>query len=287
MAERRRASLPWSRSRRQASHVHERLATVPFWWHSIDLGHGVVTPGYNDADYMRRVLDALRLPSLEGQSVLDIGAWDGYFSFEAERRGARPVVALDHYAWSLDYGVAAPELGLADPTPSRVLDSEVPEPLRDTPAAWRPDTLPGKRGFDVARELLGSGVEEIVGDFMDMDLDELGSFDLVLYLGVLYHMENPLAALRRVASVTRRLAVIETAAVVVAGAEDHALCEFYESDELQGDVGNWWAPNAKALTGLCRAAGFSSVELLDGHPYGPTTPETGLSRHRAIAHAWK
>ena len=263
------------------------MATVPFWWHSIDLGNGVVTPGHKGADYMRRELEALRLPPLEGKSVLDIGAWDGFYSFEAERRGARRVVALDHYAWSLDFGVAGPDRALADQTPPPVRDGEVPEPLRDTPTVWRPDTLPGKRGFDVARAELGSGVEELVADFMETDLDDLGTFDVVLYLGVLYHMENPLAALKRVASVAATLAVIETAAVLVAGADDHALCEFYESDELQGDGGNWWAPNAKALAGMCRAAGFSRVEVLDGHPYGGTPPESGLSRHRAIAHAWK
>jgi len=34
-----------------------------------------------------------------GKSVLDIGAYDGFFSFEAERRGARRVVATDQYCW--------------------------------------------------------------------------------------------------------------------------------------------------------------------------------------------
>ena len=287
MAERRWASLPWSRAQRRATQLREVAATVPFWWHSIDLGHGIVTPGHKHIEYLRRELEALRLPSLEGQSVLDVGAWDGFYSFEAERRGAERVVAVDHYAWSLDVGAAVADSGLADQTSQPLPETDVPEPLRSTPAVWRPDTLPGKRGFDVAHDALGSSVEGIVADFMEMDLDELGRFDVVLYLGVLYHMENPLGALRRVASVTRRLAVIETAAVIVAGAEDHALCEFYESDELQGDGGNWWAPNAKALAGMCRAAGFSRVELLDGHPYRGAAPESGIARHRTIAHAWK
>jgi 23S rRNA G2069 N7-methylase RlmK/C1962 C5-methylase RlmI len=47
-------------------------------------------------------LKALRLPDLRGKTVLDIGAYDGFFSFEAERRGAKQVVAMDYYVWALD-----------------------------------------------------------------------------------------------------------------------------------------------------------------------------------------
>jgi hypothetical protein len=59
------------------------------WFHRIDLGGGVVTAGEDDTPDK---LSTLGLPErLDGLSVLDIGAWDGFFSFEAERRGARRV----------------------------------------------------------------------------------------------------------------------------------------------------------------------------------------------------
>ncbi len=61
------------------------------WWHSIDLGDGVVTPGYKSPELLETELAALRLPDLAGRSVLDIAAWDGYFSFAAERLGAARV----------------------------------------------------------------------------------------------------------------------------------------------------------------------------------------------------
>ena len=54
---------------------------VKFWWHSIDLGQGVVTPGEKTPAVIARELKALRLPDLRGKSVLDIGAYDGYYSF--------------------------------------------------------------------------------------------------------------------------------------------------------------------------------------------------------------
>ena len=56
-----------------------------------------MTRGVDDTPLRLARLD---LPlSLAGESVLDIGAWDGFFSFEAERRGASRVVAADYYSW--------------------------------------------------------------------------------------------------------------------------------------------------------------------------------------------
>ena len=121
------------------------------WYHTIDLGHGVVTPG-----------------------VDDIGAWDGFFSFEAERRGAARVVASDFYAWHGE--------------------------------GW--GSGQGKAGFELARRALGSRVEDVDVDVMDLSPDRVGLFDIVLFLGVLYHLPNPLLALERVAAVTRSLLVL-------------------------------------------------------------------------------
>src|ERR1700731_3023867 len=76
--------------------LRERIARVS-WFHAIELRAGLVTPG---ADATRERLDVLRIPrALSGRSVLDVGAWDGFFSFAAERRGAARVVAADYFAW--------------------------------------------------------------------------------------------------------------------------------------------------------------------------------------------
>ena len=95
--------------------------------------------------------------------------------------GASRVVALDGYAWSVDWRayhkdhVAANEAGVRPPSP--------------TSRGTRADDLPGG-GFRRPREILGSRVEPVVGNYLTMDLHELGQFDVVLYLGVLYHMET-------------------------------------------------------------------------------------------------
>jgi tRNA (mo5U34)-methyltransferase len=263
---------------RRLQRADRLVSSVPFWWHSIPIEDGLVTPGYLSLDTMKRLLEELHLPEIKGKSVLDIGAWDGFYSFEAERRGAKRVTAIDHYVWSLDldaqqrYWRECQELGV------------VPRAYHEIPELWQPDELPGKQGFDAARRALGSNVDSVVDDFMTVDLDRLGRFDVVLFLGVLYHLEEPFEALKRLARVTDELAVISTQAIEVPGFEDHALCEFFESSELGADVSNWWAPNRPALVGMCRAAGFSTAEIVSSTP--EHTSETDkLQRVRLVAHA--
>ena len=77
---------------------------------------------------------------LRGRTVLDVGAWDGFFSFECERRGAERVVALDGPAW------------------------REPE--------WGPGGFGTRSGFDLARRALGSRVEDV-----ELELDEISPGD--------------------------------------------------------------------------------------------------------------
>jgi len=267
--------MAWPRGQRRR--LQERVDAVAFWWHSIDLGGGVQTAGRKSAGTLRDELKALALPDLTGKSVLDIGGWDGFFAFEAERRGAARVGVVDHYMWAMDVP------GQQAYWRRCMAEGIEPRPYHET-EFWHPDTLPGKRGFDVAREALGSRVEAFAVDFMTCDLEALGSWDVVLYLGVLYHMEDPLRALRRVAAVTRELAVVETEAIVLPGLEHEALWRFFPGAELNGDVSNWWAPNRTALLGALRAAGFASATGVSGPPAGLAEAPGGPHHYRLTAH---
>jgi tRNA (mo5U34)-methyltransferase len=273
--------------------VQAAVNEVGFWWHSIDVGQGVVTPGAKTQSVITDELQSLRLPDLTGKSVLDIGAYDGFYSFAAERMNAARVLALDRFARSIDLAGAA----------RYRLECKAkgiqPQPVESTPH-WQPHALPGKRGFDTAHRLLRSNVEVRVDEFMAMDGSALGTFDVVFYLGVLYHMQDPLGSLKRLASVTRELAVIETHAIAVPGYDHLELCEFYSGSQLNRDPSNWWGPNIKAIVGMCRAAGFSRVEIVAGRiprgararlKQGAIALLSVITRRpyyfRAVVHAWK
>jgi tRNA (mo5U34)-methyltransferase len=191
------------------------------WYHSIDLGNGIVTPG---VDPSASRLPKLRFPEdMTGRTALDIGAWDGFFSFEFERRGATRVMAVDSFSWS--------------------------------GAGWGT-----KAGFELARQVLGSSVEDRELEVLDLSPGSAGVFDVVLFAGVLYHLRHPLLALERVASVTGELLILETQADLV-GTRRPAMA-FYPGRDLNRDPSNWWAPNPPALVAMLRDVGFTRVEVV-------------------------
>lgn len=227
------------------------------WFHAIDLGQGVITPGR--VDPARQTLPRLRLPAdLTGKTVLDIGAWDGFFSFEAERRGARRVLATDSHAW------------------------------------WT-----RKPAFELARRALGSRVEDLDIDVMDLAPDRIGSFDVVLFLGVLYHLRHPMLALEKVFSVTADHLILET--VVDLTWTRYPAMRFYPGNELAGDASNWFGPNPAAVVGMLQAVGFRKVQIVSAQ-YRPLLYRIGrallkrkmykpfwpaIQNDRIVVHAWR
>lgn len=203
------------------------------WYHSIPLGNGIVTPGVDDTSLR---LPKIHLPEdLSGKTVLDVGAWDGFFSFEAERRGAERVLATDSFCWGGE--------------------------------GWGT-----KDGFQLARRALESKVEDRDIDVLDLSPEIVGTFDVVLMLGILYHMKHPMLALERVRSVTDERLIMST--FVDMTWWSRPAMAFYEGSEANADPTNWWGPNPAAVVGMLHAVGFRRVEIVDR----PT-----LLRHRVSA----
>ena len=276
----RNAEIPQGLERRAAK--RDRVAQIPKWWHSIDLGDGVLTPGHKTPAILEAELHDMDLPSLKGRSVLDIGAWDGFYSFITEQRGAARVVALDHFVWALDPVAAAAFQRHCE------REGVVVPPSDSVVGVWDEEGLPGKAGFDLCHEVLASNVETVVADFNTMDLSTLGSFDVVLYLGVIYHEPNPMNALMRLRSITEGVAIIESEMTYFPGREHSPIAEFFPGAELAGDATNWWVPNAACLEGLCRASGFARVEMKKGppRPFASLAPGSEAVHYRGIFHAF-
>lgn len=111
--------------------------------------------------------------------------------------------------------------------------------------------------FRLAHKSLGSRVDYRILDVDELSPDAVGLFDYVLCLGVVYHLRHPLLGLEKICSVTADTAFIES---YVTSADACSL-EFYETDELGGQIDNWYGPSVNGLLALCRSAGFARVAL--------------------------
>jgi tRNA (mo5U34)-methyltransferase len=208
--------------------LQSRVAALP-WHHSIDLGGGVVTSGNKSAalcnDEAALIFDRV---DLSGRSVLDIGAWNGFFSFEAKRRGASRVLATDSYCWS------------------------------------HPD-IHGRETFDIARSKLGLEVDAREIDVKDLSGETVGEFDVVLYLGVFYHRYDAIETLAKAARLAKQLLVVETHLEL--RDLDVPAMVFFPGRELADDPTNWWGPNEHCIKALLLGHGFEEVETT-AHPAG-------------------
>ncbi|HTU45274.1 MAG TPA: DUF1698 domain-containing protein [Bryobacteraceae bacterium] len=178
---------------------------------------------------------AAHLPAdLTGKTVIDVGTWDGAFAFECEHRGASRVLATDLFVWERF----------------------------------------GRAGFDLAHEILKSRVEPRMISVEDLAPGTVGMFDIVLFLGVLYHAQDPMRYLRNVASICRDLVVLETHIDALDYPRPSAV--FYPGDTLNNDPTNFWGPNPACVESMLLEVGFKRVLRFDS--YSPT---------RMVFHAWK
>ncbi len=237
-------------SERTRPEAHAAVASVKRWYHSIELGPGLVTPGLFD---LRAIVDRLPWPDVRGKRCLDVGTADGFLAFELERRGAAEVVAADlvsHEQWDWEMHIGS--LGT--------------EYLREVAGP----TL--SEGFRVAHELLGSSVILEPTSVYELSPDELGQFDIVVCGSLLLHLRDPLRALAAIRSVCQGQFLSSEQVDLT-----RSLCAqrrpWVRLDGTSG-VTQWWIPNAAGHRQMVRAAGFV-VERDSGVyaiPYGPQHP---------------
>lgn len=198
------------------------------WFHSIDLGDRV-TPGFKAHDLLNKEANVVFSYPVQGRSFLDVGAWDGFFSYQAEARGAARVLATDWFCWG------GPGWGTKD-------------------------------GFNFAHQKLKSRVDSIEIDVPNISPEAVGQHDVVLLSGVLYHVTDPLSIIRVVSKVVRECLIIETAIGLVNLKEPAML--YLPAMSYTVDPTNFWAPNPACIIAMLKTCGFSNV-LVGEHPTIP------------------
>lgn len=241
--ERRKASIATDSDR------HQKDVDGHPWYHTIDLGDGVVTPGYFDH---RALVDRYGIPEdLSGRRVLDVGTADGFWAFEFERRGG-DVTAVD-----ID---STAEVDLPPGLRALAADSGLVDPLGT--------------GFALAHDRLGSRVRRSSGSVYTLDPGSLGTFDLVHAGDLLLHLRDPLLALARLRSVTRGEALlcdVFDPALSSSGMGTNQAVRYLGGWATAG----WWLPALGTLVQMVSDAGFASVEVVTTYTLPARGSRTG------------
>lgn len=201
-----------------------------FWWHRIPLEgseSGYVTPGICPHGHAGDFEARFGLPDwLQNERVLDIGGYDGLFSFECENRGAKRVLMIDIYQNS-------------------------------------PNKERANRPFQLAKEVLNSCVEYRNESLESFNPGQYYNPDLILYLGVLYHIENPLGAVKKLMSIISRggTILLETAISIPSLYSLNTPILEYRPN-FDGDPNNHWYPNREWVKRAFMENGAKSVDIV-------------------------
>lgn len=212
-----------SKSIPPADWVKARITEDPYWFHRMELPGGIVTPGWSDPRIDK--LPHFGLPeTMSGMRVLDIGNAEGFFSFEAERRGASEVIGIENYP-------------------------------------------PMARKFEICRAALDSGARTYMASVYDLSPNTFGTFDLVMFFGVLYHLRHPILALQKIASVCSGVILMQTA--TCDDKTDRPIAEFHPFGLKSGPPENpsldptcFWFPNAACCIAMLQHVGFKNVKQI-------------------------
>jgi tRNA (mo5U34)-methyltransferase len=187
------------------------------WHHTIELGF-YTTNGSNSLEFERENCKAIP-EDLSGLSVLDVGAWDGYYSFVAEKRGAKRVLAIDIYQGSCS-----------------------------------PD------GFFLAKEILGSKVEHRELDVTELEKLDGEKFDVILFMGVYYHLKDPVLAIRKIHDALNDRGLLVFGGKMLAGRKPR-LYE-YKEGEYKQDATTFCAATIPWVIRTCSDIGFDNFKVV-------------------------
>jgi tRNA (mo5U34)-methyltransferase len=205
--------------------LRKQVEAEGYWFHRIELFPDLATPGWSDP--RKEKLPYYGLPKdMTGMRVLDVGCAEGFFSFEAERRGAKEIVSIDSF----------------------------------------PDSI---RRFNICRSALGSKASPFLANVYELAPRTFGTFDMVFFFGVLYHLRHPILALEKIFSVCSGTMLLQTASMELLLHGNEPLARFYPfgmpsgpADKPMFDPTVFWIPNAACTRALVEHAGFKGVEML-------------------------
>jgi len=264
------------------------------WYHSIDVGKYGATHGtYDHKSYVKYY----QFPDLSGIECLDVGAADGFFSFEFEKMGAK-VTAVDIHNYDGGLGV--------DPSPSHreaykqkyLRYSNENEKFADLLEELDMESL---QRLLVVKKLIKSDV--VFENRSIYDLSSMGrTFEFVFCGDLMEHLKNPLEAIENLRAVTGKVCVIALSSSIdwrrkllgigMAGLglfnnrPSTRLSDALSSTQYVGNVsgGAFFHFSPEVFREMCLASGFRRVEIVS--TFGLPNRALGVLNKHAIFHCY-
>jgi len=199
-----------------------------YWFQKIEVLPGVFSSGWSDPAVEK--LPYYGLPEdLTGKRVLDIGCAEGFFSFEAEKRGAREVIGIDSF----------------------------------------PDSI---RRFNITKAARQSNASAFLMNVYDLEPKRLGTFDVVLFYGVFYHLKHPQYALERIRSICTGDLLFQTHMHEEPAVKGTPWARFSPHGMMSGinqelfDPTVFWLFNSACCLAMLDHVGFTDMKIISTDP---------------------
>src|SRR5215467_12463491 len=222
------APIPNHLNLRVSDWIAHQVKAEPYWFQKIEVLPGLFSAGWSDPVVQK--LPWFGLPEdLTGMRVLDIGCAEGFFSFEAERRGAREVIGIDSF----------------------------------------PDSI---RRFNIVKAARQSNATAFLMNVYDLEPKRLGTFDLVLFYGVFYHLKHPQYALERIRSICTGELLFQTHMYDEPTLKGRPWARFCPYGLMSGgqqelyDPTVFWLFNSTCCVAMLDHLGFENIEILSTDP---------------------
>jgi len=208
--------------------IRHQVESEIYWFQKIEVLPGLFSPGWSDPAVDK--LPFYGLPKdLTGKRVLDIGCAEGFFSFEAERRGAREVIGIDSF----------------------------------------PDSI---RRFNITKAARQSNASAFLMNVYDLEPRRLGTFDVVLFYGVFYHLKHPQYALERIRTVCTGELLFQTHMLEEPTLRGVPWARFFPHGMMSGsnkelyDPTIFWLFNSACCLAMLDHVGFTDSKIISHDP---------------------
>lgn len=222
-------------STEEINKIKEKLKTdFTYWYHKIDLGHGIITPGFDYEPLWDNIRKVRKSIDYKNKVVLDIASFDGLWAFEAEQLGAKTTVATDCLYRTFKNFLFCKE----------VLGSKCIPYYNISP-------------YDLFERL-----NVFFEENYDNEKPYERMFDIVQHLGLFYHLRDPFASLAQARSCIKKdgTLLIETNVVINSDESFMLYNGIPFTYRVSDNYSVWWIPTINCLKEMLIGTLFEPVD---------------------------